>query len=393
MLELKEYTKEEVAKEFNIKADKAVNITRKLAQQGYSFQTSGRGQTYRILITAKPQQGLREFFKEYFDIDIRFEERTAHLLKLILSPFGNDLLKTTPQTISHFTYINKHLVKEYVDRFIEVGFLKVNEFEETYYATKRDYGEIENNGDYLFYYEMRLLTQEEYLKAYQAFYEIYDACMADIDNNPEMIPELALIFANSAKRDAIGGWWVCKDEINHPLYINKKWKHLPQLLSLLEQYSYQEYKHPYKGNSERDLLTWQKKWEDIERKLQEKKERMMKLEEENREYKRKDNEQKREIEELRRMVESLLKREQTATTNTNKNSPLLEMLQVKTAYPNSDDMFEIIKAENKAQEENNDKLDNFLVESVFDGVKMPACETVGERLRRIAEERKKKYDY
>ena len=391
MLDLKEYTKEEVAKEFNIKADKAVNITRKLAQQGYSFQTSGRGQTYRILITAKPQQGLREFFKEYFDIDIRFEERTAHLLKLILSPLGNDLLKTTPQTISHFTYINKHLVKEYVDRFIEVGFLKVNEFEETYYATKRDYGEIEDNGDYLFYYEMRLLTQEEYLKAYQAFYEIYDACMVDIDNNPEMIPELALIFANSAKRDAISGWWVCKDEINHPLYINKKWKHLPQLLSLLEQYSYQEYRHPYKGNSERDLLAWQKKWEDIERKLQEKKERMMKLEEENREYKRKDNEQKREIEELRRMVESLLKREQTA--HTNKNSPLLEMLQVKTAYPNSDDMFEIIKAENKAQEENNNKLDNFLVESVFDGVKMPACETVGERLRRIAEERKKKYDY
>ena len=65
----------------------------------------------------------------------------------------------------------------------------------------------------------------------------------------------------------------------------------------------------------------------------------------------------------------------------------------KDPYPNSDDMFEIIKAENKAQEENNNKLDNFLVESVFDGVKMPACETVGERLRRIAEERKKKYDY
>ena len=37
MLDLKEYTKEEVAKEFNIKADKAVNITRKLTQQGYSF--------------------------------------------------------------------------------------------------------------------------------------------------------------------------------------------------------------------------------------------------------------------------------------------------------------------------------------------------------------------
>lgn len=384
MLELKEYTKEEIAKEFNIKADKAVNITRKLTQQGYSFQTSGRGQTYRILITAKPLQGLREFFKEYFDIDIRFEERTAHLLKLILSPFGNDLLKTTPQTISHFTYINKHLVKEYVDRFIEVGFLKVNEFEETYYATKRDYGEIEDNGDYLFYYEMRLLTQEEYLKAYQAFYEVYDMCMINIDDNPEMIPELALMAGNNAKKDAIGGWWVCQDEINHPLYINKKWKHLPQLLSLLEQYSYQEYRHPYKGNADKDYLVWQKKCEDIERKLQEKKERMMKLEKENKE-------QKREIEELRRMVESLLKREQPQTAN--ENSPLLEMLQVKTAYPNSDDMFEIIKAENKAQEENNNKLDNFLVESVFDGVKMPACETVGERLRRIAEERKKKYDY
>ena len=110
---------------------------------------------------------------------------------------------------------------------------------------------------------------------------------------------------------------------------------------------------------------------------------MMKLEKENKE-------QKREIEELRRMVESLLKREQP--TNTNENSPLLEMLQVKTTYSNSDDMFEIIKAENKAQEENNNKLDN-LLENVFDGVKMPACETVGERLRRIAEERKKKYDY
>lgn len=385
MLDLKEYTKEELAKELKVSIRTDI-ITRKLTQQGYSFQTSGRGQTYRILITAKPQQGLREFFKEYFDIDIRFEERTAHLLNLILSPFGNELLKTTPQTISHFTYINKHLVKEYVDRFIEVGFLKINEFEETYYATKRDYDEADENGDYLFYYEMRLLTQEEYLKAYQAFYEVYDMCMTNIDDNPDMIPELALMAGNSAKKDAIGGWWVCQDEINHPLYINKKWKHLPQLLSLLEQYSYQEYRHPYKGNSEKDLLVWQKKCEDIERKLQEKKERMMKLEKENKE-------QKREIEELRRMVEALLKREKPQTTNANENSPLLEMLQVKTVYPNSDDMFEIIKAENKAQEENNDKLDSFLVESVFDGVKMPACETVGERLRRIAEERKKKYDY
>ena len=390
MLELKEYTKEELAKELKVSIRTDI-ITRKLTQQGYSFQTSGRGQTYRILITAKPQQGLREFFKEYFDIDIRFEERTAHLLNLILSPFGNDLLKTTPQTISHFTYINKHLVKEYVDRFIEVGFLKVNEFEETYYATKRDYGEKEDNGDYFFYYEMRLLTLEEYLKAYKAFYEVYDMCMVNIDDNPEMIPELALMAGNIAKRDAIGGWWVCKDEINHPLYINKKWKHLPQLLSLLEQYSYQEYRHPYKGNATKDQLAWQRKWEDIERKLQKKRECVMKLKEENKEQKREIEEQKRENKELRRMIESLLKREQP--TNTNENSPLLEMLQVKTAYPNSDDMFEIVKAENKAQEGNNNKLDNFLVESVFDGVKMPACETVGERLRRIAEERKKKYDY
>ena len=106
---------------------------------------------------------------------------------------------------------------------------------------------------------MRLITLEEYLKAYKAFYDTYDMCMAGIDENPEMIPELALLFSNTAKRDALDGWWVCKDEINHPLYINKKWKHLPQLLSLLEQYSYQEYRHPYKGNAEKDYLVWKRK--------------------------------------------------------------------------------------------------------------------------------------
>ena len=386
MLDLKEYTKEEIAKEFNIKADKAVNITRKLTQQGYSFQTSGRGQTYRILITAKPQQGLREFFKEYFDIDIRFEERTAHLLNLILSPFGNDLLKTTPQTISHFTYINKHLVKEYIDRFIEVGFLKINDFEETYYATKREYGETDDEGNYLFFYEMRLLTQEEYLKAYKAFYEIYDMCMLGIEDNPEMIPELALMAGNSAKKDAINGWWVCEDKVNHPLYINKKWKPLPQLLLLLEQYPFQEYRHPYKGNAIKDSIEWEKKCENIERKLKEKRDLMMKLEKENKE-------QKREIEELKRMVESLLKREKPQTTTANENSPLLEMLQVKTAYPESDDMSKIIEAEHKAEEERKERVDNFLIEDVFDKTEMSACETVGERLKRIAEERKKRYDY
>ena len=385
MLDLKEYTKEELAKELKVSLRTDI-ITRKLTQQGYSFQTSGRGQTYRILITAQPQKGLKEFFKEYFDIDIRFEERTAHLLNLILSPTGNDLLKTTPNTISHFTYINKHLVKEYIDRFIEVGFLKINDFEETYYATKREYGEIDDEGNYLFFYEMRLLTQEEYLKAYKAFYEIYDMCMLGIEDNPEMIPELALMASNSAKKDAINGWWVCEDKVNHPLYINKKWKPLPQLLLLLERYPFQEYRHPYKGNAIKDSIEWEKKCENIERKLKEKRNLMMKLEKENKE-------QKREIEELKRMVESLLKREKPQTTTANENSPLLEMFQVKTAYPESDDMSKIIEAEHKAEEERKEHIDNFLIEDVFDKTEMSACETVGERLKRIAEERKKRYDY
>ena len=42
MLDLKEYTKEELAKELKVSIRTDI-ITRKLTQQGYSFQTSGRG--------------------------------------------------------------------------------------------------------------------------------------------------------------------------------------------------------------------------------------------------------------------------------------------------------------------------------------------------------------
>ena len=61
MLELREYTKQEIDEYFHIKAKE----TRKLDSEGYSYTTSGRGATYRITITAQMQTTLSSFAKQY----------------------------------------------------------------------------------------------------------------------------------------------------------------------------------------------------------------------------------------------------------------------------------------------------------------------------------------
>lgn len=274
MLELKSYTKEEIIKPLGIGSLRTDVIAKKLKNDGYTFTTSGRGATYRITITAQPTQGLKEFAKQQFKIDTRFPDRLAHFLQLILSPTGTDLLGMNPRTISHFTYLNNHLVEDYLNAFIDCGLLVRNNYDTMYYATIRnELMEIPDDwddGGYYFEYKAKAITHEEYMKAYNAFYDSLNRDMEDIENNLEMVPDLAIRNANCAKRCALDGWWVCKDGVC-PLEVNKCWELFPTLSSLLEQYQYYEYHHKYKGNHRKEWELAQAKDEEIKRQLEEKK--------------------------------------------------------------------------------------------------------------------------
>ena len=188
MLELKTYSKKELGELLNVSYSRTDIITKKLKKMGYEFKTSGRGDNYSIEITLIPDLSLKEFAKNEFNIDVRFPDRLAHFINLLLSPIGSDLLGMNARTISHFTKLSDELIKDYLEAFISCGLLEKHCCEESYYATKRKNNEdMAPNGDYTYFYLAKIITKDEYQKAYNAFYSSYNSDTKDIDNNPDII--------------------------------------------------------------------------------------------------------------------------------------------------------------------------------------------------------------
>lgn len=309
MLELKEYTKEELGEILDINTEKAINLTRKLTSLGYKFTRNGKGATYRIKIIELPERGLKEFAKEHFNIECRDINKLAHLLNLLLLDNTDlPLLETTASAISHYTYLSKEKIKEYLIEFENSGLIQKDYSRKCAYATKHEIVKQEidkdaevidlTNPHYTYHIIVKIITLEEYHNAYNAFYETYNTLTIRIEDNPDMIPEIAIQKANSAKKGAISGWWPCASLVI-PYVVNKEWPHLSELLDILKAYKFEDYHHSYSGNAQRDYEKQIALEEEIKRKLQEKRDRLMNLQSENARLKALLEEMEKKINELK----------------------------------------------------------------------------------------------
>jgi hypothetical protein len=234
------FTRQGIADYLNMPADRIDNIKRKLTKMGYKYTTSGRGKDYLVEIISEPKQTLEWFCQTYFGIRPQNINAFAHFLHFIFTIGLPDELHASwaPGSLSRRTGYSKNTVQKYLHQIILSGAFVITG-EDFYYATKNVRTKPEGN----FVKQTQLvreITYEEYMRAYTAFFTTYDELMKNIEDNPDMIPSLAKLRANTAKAAALDGWWV------HPgrrdkIIPNHRWKHLKQLLSLLEEYPYADY--------------------------------------------------------------------------------------------------------------------------------------------------------
>ena len=275
MIQLGEYTKETMALELGIKGDKASHLTDKLKKLGYSFDTYGRGRTYRIYITRLPQMNIKEFAEKYLGIAARFEDRLAHFLYLLFASGETDqFANMSASSLEWYTYSNNDTIQNWLDSLIDCGLLQEEELIEVYYATKKEkLTAPDANGDYQYTQLWKEITWEDYETAIRAYREEYQK-YGDISKNPEVAADEAVYNANMARKDALGGWWAKRKPYNFKVVINKGWTHYSQLLSLLEQYNYQEYSKQKTGNKFKEDAAFLERWEKWEEEKYQKKIKM-----------------------------------------------------------------------------------------------------------------------
>lgn len=276
MLKIGSYTKSEVATAIGYQTDKASNLTNKLTKLGYRFSTQGRGSTYRINIIATPQLTLKEFSAKNLGISARFEDRLAHFLKLILTP-GDDFnyLDLSYRSLEWHTNSSYMTIEDWMKSLIQCGLLVEKQLISVYYATQREILTENENGDYEYTQIVKYITKEEYDRCIEA-YDYTIKSFGDISKNPDVASDEAIYLANSARREALDGWWGMKKKDCYALEVNKAFPHLPQLLLLLEEYKVEDYKRTRNGNHEKDYENWLKRWEEWEVEKYEKKKRLAK---------------------------------------------------------------------------------------------------------------------
>lgn len=163
MLELKEYSRKEIISLF--KTDRIDYIKRKLTAQGYSYEGSGRGDTYKIKITELPQ-GINKF-KRYCIEELKFDTHTNFNL---LAAFMDNILNNEDFIQLQYLQMQRELekqnikidrttIKEYFMHLYKINWFAFGLTEYNYYI----YDETIK--------ESRAITQEEYKAAWQAYWQ------------------------------------------------------------------------------------------------------------------------------------------------------------------------------------------------------------------------------
>lgn len=267
MIQIGEYTKEQMAVELELTATRdgsirADTITRKLKKLGYRFSTIGKARNYRIYITALPQMGIKQFAEKYLGISARFEERLTHFLYLLFAS-GNaeQYANMSASSLEWHTYSNNDTIQDWLDSLIDCGLLLEEDLIEVYYATLREaITEPDINGNYQYTQYWKEIERVDYEKAIEAYNDRYSR-FGDISKNPDVAADEAVYLANLARKEALDGWWAMRKRINFKIEINKAWPHYSELISLLENYQFVEYRKERTGNRIKEGEAWEKRLE------------------------------------------------------------------------------------------------------------------------------------
>lgn len=277
MINIGEYTKEELAQELNYNTDKASNITKRLTSLGYSFTTSGKGRTYRIYITALRQTTLKEFAEKYLGISARFEDRLAHFLQLLFTTGQDKFANMSASSLEWHTYSNNDTIQKWLDSLIDCGLLQEDVLVDVYYATRKLTTEdADDDGNYKYTQEYKEITAKEYEKAISAFSEQYKALMTDIDKNPELAKDEVLFWANVERKAALDGWWARRKPYNYKTVINISWPYYNELLGLLDNFKFENYVKEKTSNAVEELDAWEKRVAEWEKEKAEKRKKLQK---------------------------------------------------------------------------------------------------------------------
>lgn len=276
MLSLGMYTKEQIAEEINYHTNKTSNITKKLTSLGYRYSTSGRGQTYRIYITALPQTTIRSFAEEHLGISARFEDNLSHFLYLLFATGLPQFANMSPSSLQWYTPSCKNTIQNWINCLLDCGLLVEEECVPAYYATIKEKTQVNNEtGDYKYTQKWKEITREEYDKAIAAYSDTYSFGAKDIDTNPDLVMDELIYYANRARKEALEGWWANFKKPNYSIVINSEWERYDELLSLLEEYKFYNFTLEKDGNLYEDAEMWEKRfaeWEEEKQKKRQKQE-------------------------------------------------------------------------------------------------------------------------
>lgn len=190
MLELREYTKEELAPILGCKPDKACNITRSLDRMGYKYEPNKKkGKNYRILITALPHNTFKELCVTKLGIPAQSD---FYILRnLFYYIFCDEELSLTDSALEQKLGTTRQTIRKWIDFFIEKELLVEHYREYNYYiAIDKDYIEI---------------TREEYLKIWARYWEVKQQAYGNADVAiADMVKNNGGIATKAPKREENG---------------------------------------------------------------------------------------------------------------------------------------------------------------------------------------------
>ena len=271
MLELRNYTKEQIREILNIRSTKTSNITDILNRAGYKYITSGRGENYRITITDLPGESIIDFAKKYLGISARSKEQLIHFLYLIAIEH-KEYINLSAGSLECHTPACNDTIQKWIESLLDCGLL-IETNNVSYYASlKRKGDDIKENGDYTYTKLHKIITKKEFDDAEFASNQYYQTHRDEIRKGLIASGELKY-ECFIVKKSLLEGWWPLKRSKYKAFEINKQFPHYNHLLELLSGYDFYEYEKEFHGN----IITEAKELEEKMRKWEEEKEEKRRL--------------------------------------------------------------------------------------------------------------------
>lgn len=167
MLELREYTKEEIMSICGFTDKKASNIITRLERMGYRCESNGKkGKNYRLTITAIPGDRFKDFCVSKLGIPAQSDFRIlkTFFCKYFCEPEFQQLPfeDMERELEKEGKNLNRQIISKWVKFFIKKGWVNESNADYTYYCTVRTAEGV----------SAIPITKEEYTAAWKRFGEV-----------------------------------------------------------------------------------------------------------------------------------------------------------------------------------------------------------------------------